>query len=186
MRYFILFYVVTAFLTVHFECGKKVYNAIHMPSHSGPTHVYRSHNSEDDPQPKKLFAVLDLRPADSTSLNLGEARLLTERTREIVFATGYYDVVTEENVEILLAGYGTTLEECAEANCELEFGTMLGADYVLTGRLNKIGDYIFVTMKVHETETSSLRGATSFRSETVIEVYEEIEVHINKLLKQVK
>ena len=62
---------------------------------------------------------------------------------------------------------------------------MVGADYVLTGRLNNIGDYIFVTMRVHNTKTSSLSAATSFRSKNIAEVHREIDQQINTLLKQI-
>ena len=110
--------------------------------------------------------------------------MLADYARETMFKSGVFDVVTEENAEIILASYGRELEECVDS-CEIEFGAMLGADYVLTGRLAKSGDYVFVSMSVHGTESARLRAKTSYKSKNIIEARTNLEFHALKLIKQI-
>lgn len=182
MRYFIVFYVVCAILVVQFDCNRLVNNAITMPGPLSSSPVEQKHQADHQ---GLRFAVIDVEPGVGMELTDEEIRFLSNRAREVVFNVSEYDVVTEENAVVLLAAHGKTLEECAEAKCELELGVMLGADFVSTTRLDKIGDYIFVTMKIHNTSSSSLAAATSFRSKDLPEVHSEIEIHINKMLRQI-
>ena len=135
------------------------------------------------PVAKNRIAVLDFRSA-KTDIEEQELLLLTDYARETVFKSGAFDVVTEENAEIILASYGRELEDCA-ASCEIEFGAMLGADYVLTGRLANSGDYTFVSMSIHGTENAHLVAKISYRSKNFIETRSLLEVHVFKLIKQI-
>ena len=184
MKNLIIFYFIAGLMIFYFDCERKFLNSVRSAKPSGTSHG--SVSTVETPVYKQgMLAVLDFQVDKSSQISLSDQRFLAERAREIVFKSGRYDVVTEENVEILLESNGTSLEQCAEASCELEFGVMVGADYVLTGRLNSIGDYIFVTMRVHNTRTSSLSAATSFRGKGIIEVNQKIEAQINTLLKQI-
>lgn len=180
----IIFYIIAGLMIFYFDCEKKFLNSVRSAKPSGTSYAGAT-VSEGSVYRQGMVAVLDFQADEPSQFSLSDRRFLSERAREVVFNSGRYDVVTEENVEILLQSHGTSLEECAEASCELEFGVMVGADYVLTGRLNNIGDYIFVTMRVHNTKTSSLSAATSFRSKNIAEVHREIDQQINTLLKQI-
>jgi hypothetical protein len=183
MRYIVIFYIVCAILVFQFDCNRRVKNAIL----SAPTVEYSQ--VEHSPSVKNeniRLAVLDFDPSPDAGITSAEVRFLSNRAREVVFNNGAYQVVTEENVFSLLAAHGRTLEECADTNCEIEFGTMVGADLVMTTRLNKFSDYIFVTMKMHDTASSSLVAASSFRSKDIADAHVEIEIHVNKMLRQIK
>ena len=183
MRYVVIFYIVCAILASQFDCNRRVKNAIL----SAPTVEYSQVEYAPSAETEDIrLAVLDFDPSPDTGITSAEVRFLSNRAREVVFNNGTYQVVTEENVFALLAAYGRTLEECAGTNCEIEFGTMVGADFVMTTRLNKFSDYIFVTMKVHSTASSSLVAASSFRSKDIADAHVEIEIHVNKMLRQIK
>jgi TolB-like protein len=180
--YFIVAVVVIAACV---RCPNEAYNVSNGISHEpAPASIADARDEAAATTAKSRVAVLDFR---STKADIDEQKLLllTDYAREAMFRSGAFDVITEENAEVILAGYGRQLEECT-ASCEIEFGTMLGADYVLTGRLTKFGDYVFVTMKAHETTNARLAGAVSYKSSGVLDARQDLEPHIVELTRQIK
>src|SRR5438105_12616436 len=59
-------------------------------------------------------------------------------------------VMTRENVVVLLEAQGKKLEDC-EGECEVDTGRLLGADYVVTGELFRVGSSYKLNLKMHET-----------------------------------
>jgi formylglycine-generating enzyme required for sulfatase activity len=110
--------------------------------------------------PRRSLAVLDLVP-EGMEMKSHEINLLTDFVRKVAIdEVGHeYDVMTKENIEVLLKAQGKTLEKCSEAACEVEYGQMLGADVVVTGRLVSAFSRITVTIKSHDTATGKLLGA---------------------------
>jgi formylglycine-generating enzyme required for sulfatase activity len=109
---------------------------------------------------RKSLAVLDLVP-EGMELKVHEIQLLTDFVRKVAIdEVGHeYDVMTRENMQVLLGAQGKTLEKCSEAKCEVEYGQMLGADVVVTGRLVNAFGRITVTIKSHDTASGKLQGA---------------------------
>jgi len=64
-------------------------------------------------------------------------------------------VMTRESTEVLLKQFGKTLAECA-GECEVETGRKLGADYVVSGRITKVGSRLALTMRLHATASGEL------------------------------
>ena len=179
------FIVAVAVIALCIRCPNEAYNVSNGINHGANTpNAINVSNKLPPDTIKSRVAVLDFRSAKA-DIDEQKLLLLTDYARETVFKSGAFDVVTEENAEIILASYGKQLEECT-ASCEIEFGTMLGADYVLTGRLAKSGDYVFVAMKAHETASARLVGAASYKSSGVLDARQDLELHVNKLIRQIK
>ena len=182
------FIVAVTVIAICVRCPNEAYNVS-----KGIDHEYSNqrasnsapvvNNEYRQPAAKNRIAVLDFRSAKA-GIEEQELLLLTDYARETVFKSGAFDVVTEENAEIILATYGRELEDCT-ASCEIEFGAMLGADYVLTGRLAISGDYTFVSMSIHGTENALLAAKISYKSKSFIETRSLLEVHVFKLIKQI-
>jgi hypothetical protein len=70
-------------------------------------------------------------------------------------------VMTRENVIVLLESQGKRIEDC-EGECEVDTGRRLGADYVVSGELLRIGTSYKLDLRLHETrEGQLLRGAAA-------------------------
>jgi TolB-like protein len=108
----------------------------------------------------ELIAVLEIRnllpPADGLSI---QAQVFSDQIRAFAleFAPAL-QVMTRENVLTLLAASGKRLEDC-EGECEVETGRRLGADYVVSGELYRIGPSIRLGMRLHSTKTGTLLAA---------------------------
>jgi len=77
-------------------------------------------------------------------------------------------VMTRESTEALLKGFGTSLAACQEAGeCEVEIGRKLQADYVVSGRLTKVGRRFKLTLRLHETESGSLLRDANASGDTI-------------------
>ena len=64
-------------------------------------------------------------------------------------------VMTRESTEVLLKQYGKTLADCT-GECEVETGRKLGADFVVSGRITKVGSRLALTMRLHATASGEL------------------------------
>jgi hypothetical protein len=88
--------------------------------------------------------------------------MLAERARHGALAATVgidgYAVMTRENTLILTTQNGGA---CGEGECEVETGRLIGAALVLTGRVSLVERTFVVDLKLHETATGRLVGATS-------------------------
>ncbi len=102
--------------------------------------------------PRKI-AVLELQDrtgaADATAY-------LTDRVRAAALALprDQFFVMTRENILDQLPP-GTDLAEC-QGDCEVETGRNVGADFVASGELLRLGGEVRVSLKLHETEGGAL------------------------------
>ena len=110
----------------------------------------------------KLLSVLELhnklQGADKSAV---DPAYLSDRVRaEILDARLGVQVMTRENMLVLLQAQGKSLENC-EGECEVDTGRRLGADYVVSGDLLRVGASLKATLKLHDTHTGTLLGAVS-------------------------
>ena len=59
-------------------------------------------------------------------------------------------VMTRENMEVLARAHGTDLAAC-EGQCEVDTGRTLGADYVVSGELSRVGTQLAISLRLHDT-----------------------------------
>ena len=137
------------------------------------------------PQAKsgKMLAVLSLKANASAGLGPDHVAMLTDYVRQLAFkAAGHHEIMTSENMEVLLKSHGTTLAQCAEASCEVEFGQRIGADFVVSGALSKLGSYLFLNLKAHDTGKGVLLSAETIKAKSVDGLVEALEAAAFKLL----
>jgi TolB-like protein len=69
-------------------------------------------------------------------------------------------VMTRESTEVLLKQFGRTLADCT-GECAVETGRKLGADFVVSGRITKVGTRLALTMRLHATASGELLRTAS-------------------------
>ena len=78
-------------------------------------------------------------------------------------------VMTRESTVELLKASGKKLEDCA-GECEVETGKLLGADYVVSGRLTRVGTRFSLTLRLHATATGELLDTAEARGKSLDEL----------------
>ena len=77
-----------------------------------------------------------------------------------------YMVMTKENMLQLLPP-DVDLATCEDAKCEVAFGKMVGADYVASGQVVRFGRLLKVSLVLHDTRSSALKGSENASADTV-------------------
>jgi hypothetical protein len=103
------------------------------------------------------LAVLELRNKlkgrDAEALDLGYFADLARGAA--LRAVPSAQVMTRENLLVLLQSQGKKLEDC-EGQCDVETGRMIGADLVVSGEALRIGSAFKLDFKLHETRSGRL------------------------------
>lgn len=94
-------------------------------------------------------------------------------------------IMTRENVLVLLQASGKRLEDC-EGECEVDTARRLGADYVLSGDLLKVGQSFKLDLRLHETKDGQLLSGTTISGKTVDELDAGTTQAVSELLASVK
>src|SRR5207237_489085 len=76
-------------------------------------------------------------------------------------------VMTRENVIVLLQAQGKTLEDC-EGECEIDTGRRLGADYVVSGEILRIGSSYPLDLRLHDPLAQHPALSARFRREMAV------------------
>jgi TolB-like protein len=107
---------------------------------------------------KKLVAVLEFR--NQAGLSEYEGGAVTDMLRIAArekLSDKEYLVMTRENMVKLLPP-GTDLSKCSDAECEVDVGRKIGADFVVAGEVGRFGSALQVKMKLYDTRTGDLMG----------------------------
>jgi len=105
---------------------------------------------------KKLVAVLEF--GNHAKLSTYEITTITDLVRKAArerLPSDKWVIMTRENLLKLLPP-GTSLEKCNEAECEVDVGRQIGADYVVAGEAGKFGKVLQVKIKLYDTRTADL------------------------------
>ncbi|MCA1829487.1 MAG: hypothetical protein ABR567_00600 [Myxococcales bacterium] len=123
----------------------------------------------DSPQPRSsMLAVLDFR--NKIKDEEIDAAYFSNAVRAAVKRTApSLKVMTRENVIVLLQSQGKTLDDC-EGECEIDTGRRLGADYVVSGELLRVGASYKLDLRLHETRDGQLVGGVAASGHTVDEL----------------
>ena len=90
-------------------------------------------------------------------------------------------LMTRENMTVLLEAAGKDLAAC-EGECEVDTGRKLGADYVITGRLLKVGSSFKLDLKLHATADGRLLQGAVAAGKSVDDLDAALPAAVNKLL----
>ena len=88
-------------------------------------------------------------------------------------------VMTRENMLVLLREMGK--KECGEGDCEVETARNIGADYVISGKVVRVEDSYFVTLKLHETQGGSLLGTDTVEGASQVDLLRSLREHARQL-----
>jgi TolB-like protein len=111
--------------------------------------------------------------------------LLTDKIRAAILASTrrhQFLVMTRENMAMIAKDMGLNLE-CVEGACEVETGRNIGADYVVSGSVVKMGRTLICTIKVHETRDGSLLGAGETRGSDPINILDAIPGLVDHVMR---
>ena len=113
------------------------------------------------------LAVLELTGAGLPPQELG---LLTDTVRGAVVSTvgNAVQVMTRENMEVMLTDMGLDASCVAEGACEVETARNLGVDYVVSGSVVNVASLLVVSVKLHETDTGRLVASQQVRGADVV------------------
>ena len=128
------------------------------------------------------IAVLEFRnPAELTDQ---EVVYITELARGEAarLPAAKFSVMTRENILELLPP-GTRIEECV-GECEVETGRNVGADYIMTGEVLRVGGSLKVLMKLHDTKTARMLGNERASAPRVDALEEPVEQAAGRLFSR--
>lgn len=100
------------------------------------------------------FAVLEIVSPD---VSREQAAFITDVIRrKALRALGKeYEIITRENLLVLLQASGKKLEEC-EGACEVDTGRLIGADLVVGGKMVRFGKTLNLILSLHSTHDGHL------------------------------
>ena len=132
------------------------------------------------PAPRKLqlkgkLAVLELRNF-AKDLKRENAQYFTDVVRQTSLRVQpEVDVMTRENLLVLLESSGKKLDEC-EGECEVDTGRRIGADEVVSGEIQKLGSLYKMSLRLHDTREGKLLSSAIASGKSV----EELDLSVQK------
>src|SRR5438094_4330105 len=135
----------------------------------------------------KLLSVLELHnKLEGGDKKAVDASYLSDRIRaEVLDAKLGVQVMTRENMLVLLQSQGKSLENC-EGECEVDTGRRLGADYVISGEVLKVGSHFKVDLRMHDTRDGQLISGATDSGATPDELDARIGEVIEELIKPLR
>lgn len=110
-------------------------------------------------QEKQTLAILDF---DGLGISQQEAQLLTNRLRTILVQMEVYNVIERGQMEQILQEQNFQLTGCTSQECAVEVGQVLGAQWMMTGSIGKIGQTFTVDLRIINVETSAIDRTASY------------------------
>ncbi len=135
-------------------------------------------------QAAERLAVLELQ---GKAMSADERALLSDEVRgAVVRAAGQgIQVMTRENMEVMLTDMGIDASCVAEGACEVETARNLGVDYVVSGAVVLIGTTQVASLKLHRTENGQLLSSERAQGEGTLALLEAIDPVASKLVAPV-
>jgi len=120
------------------------------------------------------LAVLDLKNF-TKDLSRENAQYFTDVIRQasLRMEPGL-DIMTRENLVVLLQSTGKKLEEC-EGECEVDTGRRIGADQIISGEIQKVGTKYKMTLRLHDTREGRLLASAIGSGKSIDELDESAQ-----------
>jgi tetratricopeptide (TPR) repeat protein len=130
-----------------------------------------------------LVAVLEFRSKlEGDEKKAVDAGYLADVVRSAALKSGPgIEVITRENLLVLLKAAGKSLEEC-EGECEVETGRKVGADLVVSGDLLRFGSSFKLALKLHDTRSGKLLSTAIANGKTIDELDTQSQAAAKELL----
>ncbi len=94
---------------------------------------------------RKRIALLDF---DAVNTQQTYARAVGNILEVELHKAGRFDILERKQMGIMLKEQGLALTGCTDDSCAIQIGKLLSADMVVTGSLNKFGDYLLAVKVV--------------------------------------
>ena len=128
------------------------------------------------------LAVLELRNF-TKDLTKENAQYFTDVVRSAALkAQPQLEVMTRENLVVLLKSTGKSLDEC-EGECEVDTGRRIGADEIVSGEIQKLGSLYKLSLRLHDTHEGRLLASTQASGHTIEELDQSAQKAADDLLK---
>ena len=132
--------------------------------------------------PQPLVAVLEFRNKLPAEVKDADAGYFSDVVRSNALdALPGARLMTRENMMVLLAADGKELSAC-EGECEVDTGRKLGADYVISGELLRVGTSLKLDLKMHATADARLLAGTVATGKSVDALDEAVPASVARLL----
>lgn len=92
------------------------------------------------------------------------------------------EVMTRENMEVMLTDMGLDSDCIAEGACEVETARNLGVDHVVTGNITAFGAKLVVSIKLHEVKSGQLSATERVSAEDAFELLEQLSAAAAELV----
>jgi hypothetical protein len=138
-------------------------------------------------QPKKALAILEFSGDKASGVNLEERQALAELTRGHALKAlprSGWSVMTRDNMQALLPP-GTDLADCAGDECIITTGRKMQADYIVTGRVTRLGTNLQVIVQLYDVRSGSLVGTAQPRGASIDAVIDPLEREVLELFREV-
>ena len=105
-------------------------------------------------------AVIDFHASKDVSGDAGRA--LADICRDALLRSGQFRVLDRERVRAILGeqDFGLAMQ-CDNTNCLVQYGRMLSAKQMVTGRLSRLGQSYVLYMSLTDIDTSRLVSTTT-------------------------
>ncbi len=136
--------------------------------------------AERKPLTGKL-AVLELRNF-ARDLTHENAQYFTDVIRQNALRLqGQLQVMTRENLLVLLESTGRKLDEC-EGECEVETGRRIGADQIISGEIQRLGTLYKISLRLHDTHDGRLLSSSIASGKSIEELDQSAQKAAEELL----
>ncbi len=121
-----------------------------------PQATFSSAFAQLQPGQKVPVAILEL--TTKGGADASEGNLLTDRIRSLVVKSRQYEVMERALVDKILKeqGFQTTQNCDGTESCSVRIGQLLAVKEIITGSLNKIGDFYTLTLRKIDVERGTI------------------------------
>jgi formylglycine-generating enzyme required for sulfatase activity len=134
-------------------------------------------------QSKKTVAILEFSGDKNSGVSLQERQMLAEVARGLALRklprTGW-SVMTRDNMQALLPP-GVDLAECSGDECIITTGRTMQADYLVTGRIAKLGSNLQIVVQLYDVRSATLVGTAQPRGANIDAVIDPLEKELGEL-----
>ena len=104
---------------------------------------------------QETVGILDF---EAIGISLNESKALSNRfgSEFQTLSTGRYVLVERQQMGAILEEQGLQQSGCVSSECAVEVGNALGAKFIVTGSISKVGNIFSVTVKLIDVETSQI------------------------------
>ncbi len=137
---------------------------------------------------RKRVAVLEFRDRaglDPTDLDYLTDAVVRGAVRRALSPARYL-LMTKESMITLLEDRGIQMEKVCEGSCEVDVGRKIGAHYIVTGSVWKVGGELEVTVRLFSTRTGDLLGQENVRGPDVASVRDPLAKAADLLLSSLR